>query len=262
MSYYLSESVTTIGRDAGNTIALPHDERASRYHAEIRREGSGYVLRDLNSKNGTMVNGQRISRHTLADGDRIRIGGSELPFRDGALLLPAGAATGGRRPSGSAPLAAPAGGVSPALWLVLGLLLIVLAGTALMLMSNRGTAPATPTPAIPANPEALARGWVEGHLDQITNELTACSSPRIPLEYAVLRDRVSERVSAYNVWAYQQEEKVTEGVYRVLAKISFSVTMVNPPNYSVTATYRITVDTNTQEPKQVSRIECFAYLAP
>jgi DNA-binding response OmpR family regulator len=50
------------------------DRWVSRYHAQVRREGEGYVIQDLDSKNGTFVNGRRITAPTLlADGDEIQV---------------------------------------------------------------------------------------------------------------------------------------------------------------------------------------------
>lgn len=56
------------------------DGNASRRHAEIAQEGSTYVLVDLGSTNGTELNGRRIMRQELADGDRITIGATDLVF--------------------------------------------------------------------------------------------------------------------------------------------------------------------------------------
>ena len=56
------------------------DGNASRRHAEIVQEGSVYVLVDLGSTNGTELNGRRVTRHELADGDRITIGATDLVF--------------------------------------------------------------------------------------------------------------------------------------------------------------------------------------
>ncbi|MER3427623.1 MAG: hypothetical protein C4334_05920 [Pyrinomonas sp.] len=72
----------TIGRSARNDICLK-DPFASRVHAEIRREGNTYFLRDLNSVNGTYRNGVRIAEAVpLDDGDTICIGETELEFRE------------------------------------------------------------------------------------------------------------------------------------------------------------------------------------
>jgi len=69
----LAEGATTIGRWEGNDVVLP-DREVSRKHAQIRHDGGQYVLVDLGSKNGTLVNGVRSGRATvLRDGDEIRI---------------------------------------------------------------------------------------------------------------------------------------------------------------------------------------------
>jgi hypothetical protein len=72
-------NVLTIGRDPRSELVLA-DDQVSRQHAQIRKEGPGYVLTDLGSKNGTFVNGQRISRCQLRTGDQIRVGNTNLIF--------------------------------------------------------------------------------------------------------------------------------------------------------------------------------------
>jgi pSer/pThr/pTyr-binding forkhead associated (FHA) protein len=59
-------------------------ERVSRFHAAITVEPAFIVLKDLQSRNGTFVNGQRIESQALADGDTIRIGNCEIRFLAGA----------------------------------------------------------------------------------------------------------------------------------------------------------------------------------
>jgi hypothetical protein len=56
------------------------DGNASRRHAEVVQDGGSYVIVDLGSTNGTELNGRRITRETLADGDRITIGATDLVF--------------------------------------------------------------------------------------------------------------------------------------------------------------------------------------
>jgi len=69
----LCSDVTAIGRWEGNDVVLP-DQEASRRHAQIRREAGRYVLVDLGSKNGTLVNGVPTAGATpLRDGDEIVI---------------------------------------------------------------------------------------------------------------------------------------------------------------------------------------------
>jgi len=65
-----------IGRQAGNQLVM-RDNRASRVHAQIIREGGDYWIEDLNSRHGTYVNGARIERHRLQDSDRIEFGSAD-----------------------------------------------------------------------------------------------------------------------------------------------------------------------------------------
>jgi DNA-binding response OmpR family regulator len=72
-NWSLAKAVTTIGRWDDNDIAIP-DRWISRHHAEIRRQGTRYVIHDLGSKNGLFVNGKRVQESTpLEDGDQIQI---------------------------------------------------------------------------------------------------------------------------------------------------------------------------------------------
>lgn len=75
-----SGSVSTIGRDPNNRVIL-RDEKCSRRHCDVYQEGERWVIRDLNSRNGTRVNSDRISGAVaISEGDTIRIGGVELLF--------------------------------------------------------------------------------------------------------------------------------------------------------------------------------------
>jgi hypothetical protein len=76
----LGSEPLAIGRDPQNDITLD-DRRVSRKHAEIRLRLGRYTLYDLQSTNGTYVNGRRVAEVVLADGDRLSIGGVELQFR-------------------------------------------------------------------------------------------------------------------------------------------------------------------------------------
>jgi hypothetical protein len=70
-----------IGRGLDNDLVLD-DQRVSRQHAELRYRRRRFVLTDLNSTNGTSVNGRRITSKELTDGDRISLGGFELTFHE------------------------------------------------------------------------------------------------------------------------------------------------------------------------------------
>lgn len=69
----------TIGRDADNHIVVGDDFASSR-HTRIERKPNGFLLRDLRSRNGTYLNGARIFEALLADGDRVRIGQTDIHF--------------------------------------------------------------------------------------------------------------------------------------------------------------------------------------
>ena len=75
------ESIT-IGRAPTNAIVVK-DERCSRNHAEVFQSQGEWKLRDLDSRNGTMVDGERLTvDHSLSPGDIMRIGNSHLAFVD------------------------------------------------------------------------------------------------------------------------------------------------------------------------------------
>jgi len=69
----------TIGREEGNQLRL-NDERVSRFHAKIQQDNGDIVLTDLDSTNGTRVNGNDVQIRRLRVGDRISIGRSVLLF--------------------------------------------------------------------------------------------------------------------------------------------------------------------------------------
>ena len=70
-----------IGREAGNRLVLD-DAEISRRHARIVPHEDGWAIEDLGSANGTWFKGQRVERASLRDGDRFRLGDSELVFSD------------------------------------------------------------------------------------------------------------------------------------------------------------------------------------
>lgn len=78
-SVEMEAPLTTFGRDVEGPGRV-HDSEASRFHAEIRRDGPLFVLRDLGSTNGTFVNGKRVVEAVLSAGDVVRIGESLAIF--------------------------------------------------------------------------------------------------------------------------------------------------------------------------------------
>jgi len=77
----LKDEITIIGRQADATICLP-SSTVSRHHAQVRRDGAQYLLRDLNSTNGTLLNREPvIGEEVLHDRDEIGVGIYRLIFR-------------------------------------------------------------------------------------------------------------------------------------------------------------------------------------
>ena len=68
-----------LGRSRECALRVP-DLNVSRRHAEIRRENGSFWIVDLGSMNGTLVNGARVDRKALDDGDRITLGSTEIVF--------------------------------------------------------------------------------------------------------------------------------------------------------------------------------------
>ncbi len=78
--HQLKDRVMTIGRLSTSDIVID-DQNVSRQHAELHPVGDSYELIDLGSTNGCKVNGQRIDRHVLVDGDEITLGPVRLRYR-------------------------------------------------------------------------------------------------------------------------------------------------------------------------------------
>jgi transcriptional regulator with GAF, ATPase, and Fis domain len=84
----LGDAELSIGRDSSNTVRVA-DALLSRRHCAARRAGEGFVLVDLDSLNGTFVNGRPVREHALAHGDEISIGESRIVFLSGDAEAPA-----------------------------------------------------------------------------------------------------------------------------------------------------------------------------
>jgi pSer/pThr/pTyr-binding forkhead associated (FHA) protein len=74
---YEMGTTATIGRLSDNSIAID-SPAVSSHHACVFRDGDQFVVEDLQSTNGTFVNGTRVSRHALQPGDVVRVGKHQL----------------------------------------------------------------------------------------------------------------------------------------------------------------------------------------
>ena len=80
-TYANLQTPITIGREEGNSVQL-NDERISRFHVKIQEDNEHLVLTDLDSTNGTQVNGQECQLRVLRVGDLIAVGRSVLLVGD------------------------------------------------------------------------------------------------------------------------------------------------------------------------------------
>ena len=79
LDFPLNEAITRLGRNPGNEIVIDNSWISS-FHAEFRRSAETLVLRDLNSSNGTSVNGVPVVEQLLKDGDKIAFGQLEAVY--------------------------------------------------------------------------------------------------------------------------------------------------------------------------------------
>src|SRR5690242_10817800 len=75
----LGEAEVSVGRDQANAVPID-DLAASRHHCVIRLSGERFQLTDLESRNGTFVNGVPVRQRVLEHNDQIRVGGSVFLF--------------------------------------------------------------------------------------------------------------------------------------------------------------------------------------
>ncbi len=79
---YLDDKLKVIvGRDDSCDVLI-EDSEASRNHCRIELTPAGFVLSDLGSSNGTMVNGRPVTEHPMRDGDEVAIGVCRIKFHD------------------------------------------------------------------------------------------------------------------------------------------------------------------------------------
>jgi pSer/pThr/pTyr-binding forkhead associated (FHA) protein len=84
-SLELDEERVTVGAGRSNRVWIADDPTVSALHAVPENYGSGWAVRDLGSRNGTYLNGERVlAEQALNDGDQLRLGSTRLVFRDRA----------------------------------------------------------------------------------------------------------------------------------------------------------------------------------
>lgn len=109
-SFELKLDTTTVGRVEDNAFQLP-EASVSSHHCEVLLRGAEVVIKDLNSTNGTFINGEKITESVLKPGQTLRLGQIELRLDtgDGAAPAPVPGAA-----SAPAPAPAPASSKKPA----------------------------------------------------------------------------------------------------------------------------------------------------
>lgn len=80
--FLLDRPLVAIGRSKDNDIIL-EDEMVSKNHCRIITQGDNYLVEDLGSSNGTIVNGEQVNSHMLSDGDKLYLGQTTLTFGKG-----------------------------------------------------------------------------------------------------------------------------------------------------------------------------------
>jgi pSer/pThr/pTyr-binding forkhead associated (FHA) protein len=83
VKHYAVGPIASIGRTTDNAVVID-SSAVSSHHACVFRENGLLVVEDLQSTNGTFLNGRRVSRHVLRQGDVIQIGGHELVLDESA----------------------------------------------------------------------------------------------------------------------------------------------------------------------------------
>jgi len=77
---HFEQDLITVGRSRESAISI-QDRKISRQHAKIERIGATYQITDLDSGNGTRVNGQKVDFQVLNVGDQIKVGDALLDVR-------------------------------------------------------------------------------------------------------------------------------------------------------------------------------------
>jgi hypothetical protein len=106
----LNVDKTTIGRVEDNTFQIA-DPSVSSHHCEVLLRGTDVVVKDLNSTNGSFINGEKVSETVLKPGQTLRLGQIELQLLTEGMPIPAPTAP--PAPAPAPPGSAPAPGAPP-----------------------------------------------------------------------------------------------------------------------------------------------------
>lgn len=101
-SHELNVDKTTIGRVDDNTFQVA-DPSVSSHHCEVLLRGTDVVVRDLNSTNGTFINGEKISESVLKMGQTLRLGQIELQLWTEGMPMPTATVTSASAAAAAAP---------------------------------------------------------------------------------------------------------------------------------------------------------------
>ncbi|MFW9804566.1 MAG: FHA domain-containing protein [Candidatus Thorarchaeota archaeon] len=163
---------TRLGRERDNELVLT-DPRVSRYHTLIELVGGQWIIRDLESANGTFVNGQRIDEgHPLSPDDRITVGDTELVFQPSRVSSSTGAPLPPSRPRPARALIPP--DTSPRWgrsWVIGGgvLLLVILLGIVLFTFLGSGRDGDQPADATSVAMEGVDEEFILVYEDDFSN---------------------------------------------------------------------------------------------
>jgi len=86
-TFELKAEKTTVGRVEDNAFQIP-ETSVSSHHAELHLRGNDVLVKDLNSTNGTFINGEKITEATLKPGQILRLGMIEMRLETGEASLP------------------------------------------------------------------------------------------------------------------------------------------------------------------------------
>lgn len=90
----LAGTRVTVGKGSANDLVLKDDSTVSRFHAVLENLGSAWSVRDVGSRNGTLINGEKLTAEkVLRSGDEVRVGNTRITFWQGDETTTSGKTT-------------------------------------------------------------------------------------------------------------------------------------------------------------------------